>query len=434
MIPLSTKMRPISLEEFIGQESFLYKDSLLYTAIKNKSFKSAIFHGCPGTGKTTLARIVAKEMDANFFELNATTCGVKELKNILEQGKLSFYGLEKKVTYLYIDEFHRWNKLQQDALLKALEEGYIGFIGSTTENPYFSINNAILSRVRSIYEFKPLSEKSLSHILNNAIANKERGYGNLNIHFEKGTLEKIANYSNGDARIALDTLGFIVENLKQTHVSGTHELPNMEVTLSLVEEAIQQPFTYFDQGDSKYNLLSALQKSIRGSDPDAAIHYLARLIVAGEDVKVIGRRLLVMASEDIGMAYPQGITIVNAAVQAATLVGFPEASINLAQAVICLATCPKSNACATAINQAISHIKTRKIEDVPLHLRDSHYSGAEERGVKGYKYPFDYDNNYIKQQYLPDDLYKEGIRYYEPSTMGKERAFKEFLEQLKKEK
>lgn len=420
MIPLSTRMRPDNLEDFAGQTHFLYKGSLLYNSIKNKTFDSAVFFGPSGTGKTTLARIIAGEMDAEFVEINASVTGTKELKELIEKAKFRFYGLQQETTYVYIDEFHRWNKLQQDSLLKALEEGVLKFIGSTTENPYFAINNAVLSRVRNIYEFKRLSTKDLLKIIKNAINDKDRGFGNLDIKYEEKTLKILAEMSGGDARIALDTLGFIIDN-------SDNEL---EITQQYIMEAMQRQTHFYDKNEDKYNLLSALQKSIRGSDPDAAIHYLARLLEGGGDITMIGRRLLVMASEDIGMAYPSAVSIVNGCVQAALMVGMPEAKLNLAQAVILLASCPKSNSASMAIESAIADLNNRKIDDVPPHLCDSHYSGALKRGHGiGYKYPHAY-GGYVKQQYLPDNLYKEGVQYYYPTENGSEGAFKKFLEGL----
>ena len=419
MIPLSTAMRPKRLEDFRGQEHFLYRGSLLYNSIKNRTFESGIFYGPSGTGKTTLARIIASEMDAQFCEINASMAGTKELKEILEEAKFRFYGLERKTTYVYVDEFHRWNKLQQDSLLKALEEGVIRFIGSTTENPYFSVNNAVISRVRALYEFRRLKTEDIEAILNRAMEDEERGLGKLRLSCDPKALFMIADLSGGDARVALDTLGFIAENIP---LGG-------EITTQLVGEAMQTRVAFYDRGEDKYNLLSALQKSIRGSDPDAAVHYLARLIEGGADPQTIGRRLLVIASEDIGMAYPQAVSIVASCVQAALMVGFPEAKINLAQAVILLASSPKSNSCVTAVEKAIRDLRSREIDDVPRHLMDSHYRGAADRGIGGYKYPHDY-GGYVEQQYLPDDLFREGVRYYHPTENGREGAFKRFLDAL----
>ena len=415
-------MRPDTLENFVGQEHFMYEGSLFYNSIKNRTFDSAIFFGPSGTGKTTLARIIAREMDGDFHELNASVTGTKELKELIERAKLSFYGLEKRTTYVYVDEVHRWNKLQQDSLLKALEEGVIKFIGSTTENPYFSINNAVISRVRNIYEFRRLSADNLVAIIRRALEDKERGFGNLNIKYETEAVRSLAEMANGDARVALDTIGFIVDNLSDGQIIDSR----------IVSEAMQRKVGFYDKEDDRYNLLSALQKSVRGSDPDAAVHYLARLLDGGADIRMIGRRLLVMASEDIGMAYPSAISIVTACVQAADMVGLPEAAINLAQAVVLLASAPKSNASCMALEAAIHDIKTRKIDDVPPHLKDSHYKGANDLGYgQGYKYPHAF-GGYVEQQYLPDNLYREGVKYYKPTENGSEAAFKKYLESLQK--
>lgn len=422
MIPLATRMRPSALEEFVGQEHFLYKGSLLYNSIKNKTFENAIFFGPSGTGKTTLARIIAGEMDADFVEMNAAVTGIKELKEVIESSRTKFFGLQKEKTYVYVDEFHRWNKLQQDTLLKALEEGVINFIGSTTENPYFAINNAVLSRVRSIYEFKALKSTDIYKLLIRTLEDPQRGFGNLDIRYDEEAVMTMAKMSGGDARVALDTLGFIVDNMDEER--GIDD--------RLVEEAMQRKTYFYHKEEDKYDLLSALQKSVRGSDPDAAIHYLARLIKGGADIQTIGRRLLVMASEDVGMAYPQAITIVNSCVQAALTVGYPEAQINLAQATVTLAASPKSNRSYMALIKAQNDLDTIETGDIPAHLKDTHYKGAAKRGHgKGYKYPHDY-GGYVKQQYLPDELALKGVSYYEPTSNGNESSFKRYLDEIKK--
>lgn len=421
MIPLSTRMRPERLEDFVGQEHFMYPGSLFYNSIKNKTFDSAIFFGPSGTGKTTLARIIAKEMDGEFYEINASTTGTKELKQLIEECHDRFYGIENKTTYVYIDEFHRWNKLQQDSLLKALEDGVIRFIGSTTENPYFAVNNAIISRVRNIYEFKRLSPENIESIIKRTLEDNEKGFGNLNIAYDEDAVRILAELSNGDARVALDATGFIVDNLNE----------GQKITKEIVSEAMQRKIGFYDKGDDRYNLLSALQKSIRGSDPDAAIHYFARLMDGGADIQTVGRRLMVMASEDIGMAYPSAISIVTSCVQAALMVGMPEAVINLSEAVILLASSPKSNRSNEAYNAAIRDLHTRQIDDIPKHLKDTHYGGAKKQGYgQNYKYPHAY-GGYVEQQYLPDNLYKEGVRYYEPTSNGTEASFKKYLEEIR---
>lgn len=419
-------MRPEKLEDFRGQTHFLHPGSLLWNSIENRTFRAAIFFGPSGTGKTTLSRIIASMMDSRFTEINASETGTKELKKILEEARFHFRGLERRPTMLYVDEFHRWNKLQQDSLLSALEEGAIRFIGSTTENPYFSINPAIISRVRNVYEFRPLSREDIESLLVRAVEDPDHGYGRRDPRLvpKPDFLLAVAEAAGGDARYALETLGFIVDNLPES------ESETQELTVEMAAEAVQKKPAFFNE-DTQYDLLSALQKSIRGTDPDAAVHYLARLIESGADLNTIGRRLLVIASEDIGMAYPSAISITEACVSAARSVGFPEARINLAEAVILLASSPKSNSVITAIDAALEDVRGKDVGQIPDHLRDSHYSGASKLGYgNDYLYPHDF-GGYVKQQYLPDPLYRAGVRYYEPGPNGSEASFRKFLARIR---
>ncbi|MFA5638431.1 MAG: replication-associated recombination protein A [Anaerovoracaceae bacterium] len=421
MIPLSTKMRPETIDEVVGQPHFLYKGSLFYNSIINKTFQSAIFFGPSGTGKTTLARLIAKSMDADFYELNASTHGIKDLREIIEKAKSVNMGFLKKNTYVYIDEFHRWSKLQQDSLLEALEEGIIRFIGATTENPYFEVNDAILSRVRTIFEFKPLSEEDIMTLLNRALNNERTKRLLKDVIIEEGVLEAISDLSSGDGRIALDTLGYLIENTEELN----------EIKVDHVFEAMQRRTFFYNKLEDKYLLLSALQKSIRGSDPDAAIHYLVRFLKADSDFMTIARRLLVIASEDIGMAYPEAISTVTSMVTAAKMTGLPEAEIILSHAVIYLACLPKSNASYMAMHKAKEDLEKYSDLEVPFHLRNASYEGAKDRGYgEGYKYPHSF-GGYTKQDYLPEKLIELNRKYYEPTDNGMEIKFKEFLKMIK---
>ncbi len=422
--PLAYRMRPETLDEFVGQTHIIGKGKLLYRAIMADQLGSVIFYGPPGTGKTTLARIIAGTTKAEFYQLNAVTAGKKDIESVIEKARTAL-GMTGRRTILFIDEIHRFNKAQQDALLPAVEEGVITLIGATTENPYFEVNSALLSRSR-IFQLKPLTTEEIETLLDRAVRDEEKGLGAMHGTLTQEARHFLAETAAGDARSALSALelGFLTTPRRP---DGT-----LVIDLAEAEECIQKKAFRFDKnGDAHYDVLSAFQKSIRGSDPDAAIHYLARLIEGG-DLKSICRRLLVIASEDVGLAYPNAISIVKSCVDAAVQVGLPEAQINLAHAVLVLATAPKSNSAVRAIGAALSDIQTRDVGEVPPHLRDAHYSGSAKLGHgQGYLYPHDYPGHYVKQQYLPDALV--GTRYYEPADNKTERAIREYLGKLKHE-
>lgn len=422
--PLAYRMRPETLDEFVGQEHIVGPGTLLNRAIQADQLGSVIFYGPPGTGKTTLARIIANTTKAHFSQLNAVTAGKKDIEQVIQEAKTNM-GLNGSRTILFIDEIHRFNKAQQDALLPAVEEGVVILIGATTENPYFEVNNALLSRSR-IFQLNPLRREDIEKLIRRAMQDSEKGMGAMQAEITEEAIRFLAETSGGDARAALNAveLGLLTTPRDQ---SG-----RLVLDLATAEQCIQKKaFRYDKDGDAHYDVLSAFQKSIRGSDPDAAIHYLARLIEGG-DLKSICRRLLVIASEDIGLGYPNAITIVKSCTDAALQVGLPEAQLNLAQAVLVLATAPKSNSAGAAIGAALADIHTKDIGTVPPHLRDSHYSGSTKLGHGiHYLYPHDYPNHYVKQQYLPDALL--GTRYYEPGENKNERAIREYFRKLKNE-
>ncbi len=422
--PLAYRMRPRSLEEFVGQEEIVGEGTLLYRAIKADRLGSVIFYGPPGSGKTTLAKIIANTTKSVFRQLNAVTSGKKDIEEVVKEAGDTL-GMSGKRTILFIDEIHRFNKAQQDALLPAVEEGRIILIGATTENPYFEVNGALLSRSR-VFELKSLSEEHIRNLLRRAVKDRERGLGNMNLELTEEAEVFLARMSAGDARTALTAL----ELGALTTPPG--ESGVIRLDLAAAEQCIQKKAYAFDKnGDAHYDMLSCFQKSIRGSDPDAALHYLARLIKGG-DLKSIVRRLLVIASEDIGLAYPSAISIVKACTDAALQVGLPEAQINLAQAVILLATSPKSNSAARGIGEAMKDLENRELGEIPAHLRDSHYAGAGKLGHgTGYQYPHDFPNHYVKQQYLPDAL--ADAVYYHPGENRSERAIRQYMQDLKKE-
>ena len=422
--PLAYRMRPETLEDFVGQEHIVGKGTLLHRAIQADQLGSVIFYGPPGTGKTTLARIIANTTKANFSQLNAVTAGKKDIETVIAQARTNM-GINSSRTILFIDEIHRFNKAQQDALLPAVEEGIVILIGATTENPYFEVDNALLSRSR-IFQLQPLQKEHIKKLIRRAMTDPVKGLGNIEAEITEEAIDFLAELSGGDARTAL--------NAVELGVTTTPMNSEGKIILDLetAQQCIQKKaFRYDKDGDAHYDVLSAFQKSIRGSDPDAAIHYLARLIEGG-DLKSICRRLLVIASEDIGLAYPNAITIVKSCVDAALQVGFPECSLNLAQAVLVLATAPKSNSAGTAIFKALEDIRTKEVGQIPPSMRDAHYSGSAKLGHGvDYKYPHDYPNHYVQQQYLPDELV--GTRYYEPCDNKTERAIRDYLGRLKGE-
>ena len=422
--PLADRMRPETLEEFVGQEHIVGKGTLLNRAIQADQLGSVIFYGPPGTGKTTLARIIAGTTKAHFSQLNAVTAGKKDIENVIQQARTDL-GMNGRRTILFIDEIHRFNKAQQDALLPAVEEGVVTLIGATTENPFFEVNNALLSRSR-IFQLYPLEKKDIVKLIERAVKDEEKGMGAMGATITPEAVDFLAEVSGGDARAALNAveLGLLTTERDQDG--------QLILDLKAAEQCIQRKaFRYDKDGDAHYDVLSAFQKSIRGSDPDAAIHYLARLIEGG-DLKSICRRLLVIASEDIGLAYPNAITIVKSCTDAALQVGFPEAQLNLAQAVLVLATAPKSDSVGSAIGAALSDLRTKETGVVPPHLRDSHYSGSKVLGHgEGYLYPHDYPHHYVKQQYLPDTI--ADAHYYEPGNNKNETAIRTYLEKLKDE-
>lgn len=411
--PLAWRMRPQNLEEFIGQEKIVGKDKPLRRMIEMGKIPSLIFYGPPGTGKTTLARVIANTARAYFSQLSAVTAGVAELRKIVGESK-ERRGMYSRQTIVFIDEIHRFNKSQQDALLPHVEDGTLTLIGATTENPYFSVNNALLSRSQ-VYSLEALTERDIMLILSRALADEKRGLGGEKLEVEETVLEYLARVSSGDARWALNLLE------TATFIVSSKESGLRRIDLACVQELVQeQSYCYDKKGDSHYNLISAFIKSIRGSDPDGALYWYARMTQGGEDQRFILRRLIVHASEDIGMADPLAMLIVHAAWNALETVGLPEARIPIAQAIIYLSTAPKSNSVLLAIDQAMAEVKKGRVEDVPSHLRDAHYPGAAVLGHgRDYLYPHNHPDHYVKQDYLPSSL-KEAS-YYQPSSQGREK-------------
>ena len=421
--PLASRLRPTTLDEVVGQQHIVGKDKLLYRAIKADKLSSIIFYGPPGTGKTTLAKVIAHTTSAEFMQINATSAGKKDMEEVVEQAKNN-QGMYQKKTILFIDEIHRFNKGQQDYLLPFVEDGTIILIGATTENPYFEVNPALLSR-SVIFELKKLSTEDIRTLLLRAVNDTEKGMGSYHAQVDDDALEFLADMANGDARAALTAieLGILTTDRSEDGI--------IHITLDVASECIQKRVINYDKtGDNHYDTISAFIKSMRGSDPDAAVYYLARMLYAGEDVKFIARRIMILASEDIGNADPQALQVAVAAAQAVERLGMPEARIVLAQAVTYMASAPKSNSAINAIDKAMRVVQETKTPPVPVHLQDAHYKSAGKLGHgKGYKYAHDYKNHYVKQQYLPDGL--TGEVFYEPSENGYEQQIRAYYKKIK---
>ena len=422
--PLASRLRPRTLDEIVGQKHILGKDRLLYRAIRADKLSSVIFYGPPGTGKTTIARVIANTTKADFTQLNATVAGKKDMEAVVAKAKdnLGMYG---RKTILFVDEIHRFNKGQQDYLLPFVEDGTLILIGATTENPYFEVNGALLSR-SVVFELKPLEKEDILELIRRAVTDPERGMGAYQPEITPEAADFLADISGGDARLALNAIELGVLTTEKGEDGKIH------LTLEVISECIQKRTVRYDKtGDNHYDTISAFIKSMRGSDPDAAVYYLAKMIYAGEDERFIARRIMICASEDVGNADPMALTVAVSAAQAVERIGFPESQIILAQAAAYVACAPKSNSAVMAISKAMESVKTKRTS-VPAHLQDAHYGGAGKLGHGiGYKYAHDYPNHYVEQQYLPTEL--QGERFYEPSDNGYERQIREYFRRIKKD-
>ena len=421
--PLASRLRPSTLEEVVGQQHIIGKDKLLYRAIKADKLSSIIFYGPPGTGKTTLAKVIANTTSAVFTQINATVAGKKDMEEVVGRAKETL-GMYQKKTILFVDEIHRFNKSQQDYLLPFVEDGTIILIGATTENPYFEVNGALISR-SSIFELHPLDKEDIKTVIRRTVYDVEKGMGSYDAVIEEDALEFLADISGGDARNALNAVELGILTTERSDDGKIH------ITLPVASECIQKRVVRYDKtGDNHYDTISAFIKSMRGSDPDAAVYYLAKMLYAGEDIKFIARRIMICASEDVGNADPMALTVAVSAAQAVERIGMPEAQIILSQAVLYVATAPKSNSATNAIFGAMENVKSQKTS-VPAHLQDAHYKGSKNLGHGiGYKYAHDYPRHYVKQQYLPEEI--KDARFYEPGDNGKEKEIKEWMEYLKK--
>lgn len=421
--PLASRMRPRTLDEVVGQQHIIGKDKLLYRAIKADKLGSIIFYGPPGTGKTTLAKVIANTSSANFQQINATVAGKKDMEAVVNQAKedLGMYG---KRTILFVDEIHRFNKGQQDYLLPFVEDGTLILIGATTENPYFEVNGALLSR-SSIFELKNLAKDDVKELIRRAVYDRERGMGSYDADITEEALDFLADVANGDARAALNAVELGVLTTNRSADGKIH------IDLPVAQECIQKRAVRYDKdGDNHYDTISAFIKSMRGSDPDAAVYYLAKMLYAGEDIKFIARRIMICASEDVGNADPMALNVAVSAALAVERIGMPESQIILSQAVTYVAGAPKSNSAVKAISKAMRTVETEKMAPVPVHLQDKHYKGAEKLGHgQGYLYAHDYPNHYVAQQYLPDPLV--GTVFYSPSDNGYEKEIKQRMEYIR---
>ena len=421
--PLASRLRPRTLDEVVGQQHIIGKDKLLYRAIKADKLGSVIFYGPPGTGKTTLAKVIANTTQADFKQINATVAGKKDMEEVVTEAKNNM-GMYGRRTILFVDEIHRFNKGQQDYLLPFVEDGTLTLIGATTENPYFEVNGALLSRSR-IFELKPLEKDDIKQLIYRAVTDSERGMGTYRVKIEEDAADFLADTANGDARAALNAVELGVLTTERSEDGLIH------IDLAAAQECIQKRAVRYDKdGDNHYDTISAFIKSMRGSDPDAAVYYLARMLYAGEDIKFSARRIMICASEDVGNADPQALNVAVSAALAAERIGLPEAQIILSQAASYVACAPKSNAAYVAIQNAMENVKTTRTMPVPVHLQDRHYKGAAKLGHgEGYKYAHDYPKHYVKQQYLPDGM--EGTVFYEPSDNGYEKQIKAYMKWLK---
>lgn len=420
--PLASRMRPTTLDEVVGQKHIIGKDKLLYRAIKADKLGSIIFYGPPGTGKTTLAKVIANTTSSEFKQINATVAGKKDMEEVVKEAK-DRLGMYQKKTILFIDEIHRFNKGQQDYLLPYVEDGTITLIGATTENPYFEVNGALLSR-SSVFELKALEKEDIKELLKRAVYDKEKGMGTFRAEINEDALEFLADLSGGDARSALNAVELGILTTERSEDGIIH------LTLDVASECIQKRVVRYDKtGDNHYDTISAFIKSMRGSDPDAAVYYLAKMLYAGEDVKFIARRIMICAAEDVGNADPMALVVAVSAAQAVERIGMPESQIILSQAVLYVAGAPKSNSAVNAIFAANESVRNTKTT-VPSHLQDAHYKGSAKLGHGiGYQYAHDYPNHYARQQYLPDEI--KDARFYEPGDLGKEKQIKEWLQKLR---